>query len=153
MKDQDGIKILARNKRAWHEYEILEQFEAGIALMGSEIKSLRAGGISFGEGFVEYRGGELWLLNVHISPYKQASLWGHEPLRPRKLLMHRKEIVRLYSKMREKSWTLVPLQIYLKNGRVKVEIALARGKKLYDKREALAKKDADRQIKRALKDY
>jgi SsrA-binding protein len=148
----DGVKIMARNKRAWHDYEILEQIEAGLVLFGSEIKSIRAGKANITEGFIQYKAGELWLLNVHINTYDSASVWGHEPLRPRKLLLHKKEITKLYSRMREKGFTLVPLQLYLRNGRAKLEIGLARGKKLYDKRQDMAQKDARRDIDRALKE-
>jgi SsrA-binding protein len=148
----DGVKIMARNKRAWHDYEILEQIEAGLVLFGSEIKSIRAGKANITEGFIQYKAGELWLLNVHINTYDSASVWGYEPLRPRKLLLHKKEITKLYSRMREKGFTLVPLQLYLRNGRAKLEIGLARGKKLYDKRQDMAQKDARRDIDRALKE-
>lgn len=148
----EGVKVMTRNKRAWHDYEILEQLEAGISLIGSEIKSIRAGKANITEGFIQYKAGELWLLNVHISTYDSAGVWGHEPLRPRKLLLHKKEIAKLYSRIREKGFTLVPLQLHLKNGRAKLEIGVARGKKLYDKRQDMAQKDARRDIDRALKE-
>lgn len=148
-----GKKVVARNRKAFHEYYMEDTYEAGMVLLGSEIKSIRGNRISLQEGFVQERGGELWLLNVHISPYEQASIWGHDdPLRPRKLLLHKKEIARILTRMREKGYTVVPTQVYLKDGLAKIEIALARGKKLYDKRETIAKRDAERNIQRALKD-
>lgn len=147
-----GKKIIARNRKAFHDYHMEDTYEAGIVLMGSEIKSIRNNRISLQEGFVQERGGELWLLNVHISPYEQAGVWGHsDPLRPRKLLLHKKEIARILSRMREKGYTVVPTQIYLKDGLAKMEIALARGKKTYDKRETIAKRDAERNMRRVLK--
>lgn len=152
-KTQEGIKIVARNRKARHNYEIIDILEAGLVLIGSEIKSIRAGKVNIAEGFVQYRDGEMWLMNVHISPYDQASYFGHEPLRPRKLLMHKKEIAQWVSEVQEKRLTIVPLQLYLKRGRAKLEIGLARGKKLYDKRASLREKDTKRQIERALKDY
>ncbi|MBZ0298594.1 MAG: SsrA-binding protein SmpB [Anaerolineae bacterium] len=150
----DHIKIIARNKKAFHDYHIEDSFEAGIALMGSEIKSIRANKISLRDGFVQERGGELWLMNVHIATYDEASIFGHsDPLRPRKLLLHKREIAQITTRIRERGYTVVPTMVYLSKGRAKVEIALARGKKQYDKREAIAKRDADRQIQRALKEF
>lgn len=149
----DHIKVIARNKKAYHDYEILETFEAGIVLMGSEIKSIRANKISLRDGFVQERGGELWLMNVHIATYDEASIFGHsDPLRPRKLLLHKREITQITARIRERGYTVVPTMIYLSKGRAKVEIGLARGKKQYDKREAIAKRDAERQIRRVLKE-
>lgn len=147
-----GKKIVARNRKAFHEYYIEDTYEAGIVLLGSEIKSIRNNRISLQEGFVQERAGELWLLNVHIAPYEQAGVWGHvDPLRPRKLLLHKKEIARILTKMRERGYTVIPTQVYLKDGLAKLEIALARGKKMYDKRETIAKRDAERNMRRALK--
>jgi SsrA-binding protein len=144
------VKIIATNRKARHDYHIEDTFEAGIVLTGSEIKSLRAGQANLRDGFATVRAGELWLMNVHIAPYHQASYDNHEPRRNRKLLMHRREINRLSGKLQEKGLTLIPLQIYLKNSRAKVELGLARGKKLYDKRESLRERDDHRQITRAL---
>ncbi len=143
-----GEKIVARNRRAHHEYFILETFEAGIALQGSEIKSVRAGQISLAEAFVRIDGKEAWLEDAHIAPYEQASINNHEPRRPRKLLLHSTEIRRLWNEVRQKGVTIIPLSVYLKNGRAKVEIAVAKGKKLYDKRAEIAKRDSQREIER-----
>jgi SsrA-binding protein len=145
-----GIKTVATNRKARHEYFILETFEAGIALHGSEIKSIRAGQISLAEAFVRIDGHEAWLEDAHIAPYEQASHYNHDPRRPRKLLLHRSEIHRLWNEVRQKGITIIPLNIYLKDGRAKVEIAVAKGKKLYDKRAELAKRDAKREIERQL---
>lgn len=145
-------KVVANNRKAHHDYTLEETVEAGIALMGSEIKSIREGRVNLKDGYVDERNGELWLLNVHVSPYDQASIFGHDPLRPRKLLLHKREIARLITRLRERGYTIVPTQMYLKNGRAKVEIALARGKKLYDKRAAMAEKDSRRDVERALKE-
>ena len=145
-------KIVATNRKAHHEYSLEETIEAGIVLMGSEIKSIRESRVNLKDGYVSEQNGELWLLNVHISPYDQASVFGHDPLRPRKLLLHKKEIARMITRIRERGYTIVPTQMYLKNGRVKVEIALARGKRLYDKRADLAEKDSRREMERALKE-
>ncbi len=145
-------KPIATNRKARHDYEIGETIEAGLVLIGSEVKSLRAGACNLRDGYVEERGGELWLMQVHISEYKQANVWGHEPLRPRKLLLHKKEIGRLLNKVREKGFTIVPTRMYFKDGRVKVEIALARGLRKYDKRQALAAKDSRRDIDRAMRE-
>lgn len=146
-------KVITRNRKATHDYILLETFEAGIVLKGVEIKSIRANQVNLQEGYVEEMGDELWLMQVHITPYPQASGWDViDPVRPRKLLLHHKEILRIRSALREKGLTVVPTQIYLVNGRAKVEIALARGKKQYDKRQDIAKRDADRDIRRALKE-
>jgi len=147
-----SIKIVATNRKAYHQYQFHDAFEAGLVLKGSEIKSIRAGRVSLQEGFVLFEGGEAWLVNVHIAQYDPASSQNHEPRRRRKLLLHRREIDRLQSQAREKGYTVVPTKLYLKDGRAKVEIALARGKKLYDKRQTIAKRDAKRQVERALKE-
>ena len=144
----DKIKIVATNRKASHEYFLLERFEAGIALQGSEIKSIRAGQISLAEAFVRIDGREAWLEDAHIAPYEQASLYNHEPRRSRKLLLHRAEIRRLFMQVRKKGVTIVPIKIYLKDGRAKLEIAVAKGKKLYDKRQEIAKRDTEREIQR-----
>ncbi|MCI0519702.1 MAG: SsrA-binding protein SmpB [Chloroflexi bacterium] len=143
-----GIKVVATNRKASHEYFLLENFEAGLALQGSEIKSVRAGQISLAEAYVRVDGKEAWLIDAHIAPYEQASMFNHEPRRPRKLLLHRKEIYRLWNEVRLKGVTVVPLRVYLKEGRAKLEIALAKGKKLYDKREAISKRDMQREVER-----
>jgi SsrA-binding protein len=145
-----GEKIVARNRRARHEYFILETFEAGIALQGSEIKSVRAGQISLAEAYVRIDGKEAWLEDAHIAPYEQASIFNHEPRRSRKLLLHSKEIQKLWNIVRQKGVTIIPLSVYLKDGRAKVEIAVAKGKKLYDKRAEIAKRDTKREIERQL---
>ena len=148
----ESVKIVATNRKATHDYHIEDRFEAGLALLGSEIKSIRAGRASLRDGFVIPRGDELWLTNVHIAPYQPASRQGHDPLRPRRLLLHRKEINRLLSRVQERGFTIIPLRLYLKRGRVKVEIGLARGKRQYDKRATLAERDAQRQMQRTLKE-
>jgi SsrA-binding protein len=145
---ETGIKIVATNRKASHEYFLLERLEAGIALQGSEIKSIRAGQISLAEAYVHIDGLEAWLEDAHIAPYEQASRYNHEPRRRRKLLLHKKEIRRLWDEVRQKGVTIVPLRVYLKNGRAKVEIAVAKGKKLYDKRQAIAQRDAQREMER-----
>jgi SsrA-binding protein len=147
-----GIKIIATNRKARYEYQFHDTYEAGLVLKGSEIKSIRASQVSLQEGFVVVEDGEAWLVNVHIAPNDPASRQNHEPRRKRKLLLHRREIERLRSRAQEKGFTIVPTRLYLKDGRAKVEIALARGKKLYDKRQAIAKRDSKRQVERALKD-
>jgi SsrA-binding protein len=143
-----GEKVVARNRRARHEYFILETYEAGISLHGSEIKSVRAGQISLAEAYVRLDGREAWLEDAHIAPYEQASIYNHEPRRPRKLLLHSSEIHKLWNTVRQKGVTIIPLSVYLKDGRAKVEIAIAKGKKLYDKRAEIAKRDTQREIER-----
>jgi SsrA-binding protein len=144
-------KLIAANRRARHEYHLLERFEAGLVLTGTEVKSLRQGNATIERAYADVRDGQVWLVGAHISPYEQASLGSHDPDRDRKLLLHRKEIASLIGKVKERGLTLVPTQLYFKNGRAKVELALARGKEQRDKRRELAKRDADRQIERALK--
>jgi SsrA-binding protein len=145
-----GRKVIASNRKARHTYSILDTFEAGIALQGTEVKSLRLGRASLGDAFATVDDGEVWLRNLHIPEYTQGSWTNHEPRRTRKLLLHRAEIERLIGKIREGGLTLVPLAMYFADGKVKVELALARGKKSYDKRADLAKRDADREIARAV---
>jgi SsrA-binding protein len=146
-----GIKVIATNRKARYQYHFHDTYEAGLVLMGSEIKSIRAGRVSLQEGFVLFDRGEAWLVNVHIAQYDPASQQNHEPRRRRKLLLHRREIDRLQSRAQEKGYTVVPTRLYLKDGRAKVEIALARGKKQYDKRQTIAKRDSERQMERAIK--
>ena len=148
----EGVKIAARNQKAFHEYFIDEKFEAGIELTGTEVKSIRLGTLSLKEAWCTVKDGELWVRQMHISPYEQGNIFNKDPMRPRRLLMHKREIMRLYSKVKLDGYAIVPLSVYLKNSRVKLEIALCKGKKLYDKREDAAKKDARRQIDRAMKE-
>jgi SsrA-binding protein len=143
-----GIKIVATNRKASHEYFLLDHLEAGLVLQGSEIKSIRAGHISLAEAYVRVDGQEAWLMDSHVAPYEQASHYNHEPRRPRKLLLHNSEIRKLWDEVRQKGVTIIPLKVYLKDGRAKVEIAVAKGKKLYDKRQTIAKRDAEREIER-----
>jgi SsrA-binding protein len=151
MAKQDGTKVVADNRRARHEYALLERIEAGLALEGTEVKSIREGGASLDRAYADERGGELWLVGAHIAPYEQGGARNHDPDRDRKLLLHRKEIDRFAGRARERGLTLVPTRLYFKDGRVKVEIALGRGKELRDKRRDIAKREADRQMERALK--
>lgn len=146
--EQAKIKIIVRNRKAHFEYTIVQSFEAGIVLQGTEVKSLRAGKCNLTDGFVEIINGEAWLRSVHISEYSQGNINNHDPFRDRKLLLNAIEIKKLNQRVKEKGYTIVPLSLYLKNGKVKVEIALAKGKKLYDKREAIAKKDMERESRR-----
>jgi len=145
-----GEKVIATNRKAYHDYFIDETYEAGIVLTGAEIKSVRAGRVSLRDSFAIIKDGEAWLLNAHIAPYKHATHTKQETKRDRKLLLHRYQINRLRDKVREKGYTLVPLRIYLKDNRAKVEIALARGKKLYDKRRAIREREARREMERGL---
>lgn len=148
-----GVKPIAHNRNARREYELLDALEAGIALTGSEVKSLRAGKVSFKEGYVRFADGEALLAGVHIAPYENAGYAQHEPDRERKLLLHRAEIERLAAKVAQKGLTVVPVRMYFKNGRVKVEIALARGKKLHDKRDDLKARDVERETARELSKF
>jgi SsrA-binding protein len=146
------IKVVATNRKAGRDFYLEERREAGLVLMGTEIKSIRAGRVNLSDGYVQPRDGELWLLNVHIAPYDPSGRYGHEPRRPRKLLLHRREIDRLTSRVQERGYTIVPVRLYLRGGRAKVEIALARGKRKYDKRQAIAEREAQRQVERELKE-
>ena len=147
----DHIKVVATNRKAKFEYFLIETLEAGIVLQGSEIKSIRAGQISLTEAFVQTNGEEAWLMGAHISPYEQANRFNHDPVRPRRLLLHKKEIRNLWDDARQKGMTIIPTRVYLKGGRAKVEIALARGKKTYDKRETIAKRDRERDSARDMR--
>jgi len=144
------IKVVATNRKAGHEYFLLEHFEAGLVLQGTEIKSIRAGQISIKEAYVRIDGREAWLMDAHVAPYEHAGRFNHEPLRPRKLLLHRSEVRQLWENVRQKGVTIVPLRVYIKEGRAKVEIAIAKGKKLYDKRQTIAKRDSEREMERNL---
>lgn len=147
-----SVKVVATNRKARHEYFILDQMEAGLVLQGSEIKSIRAGKISLAEAYVRIDNGEeAWLVEAHIAPYDQASYNNHEPRRPRKLLLHKSQIRDLWDDIRQKGVTVIPLRVYLKDGRAKVEIALAKGKKQYDKRQEIARRDMEREIERNVK--
>ena len=153
MMAQEGIKVVARNRKAFHDYHIEERHEAGLVLRGTEIKSIREGRVNLRDGYVRPRDGELWLLDVHIGAYKPAGRhYGHDPRRPRKLLLHRYEIDRLIADLERSGHTIVPLQMYLKKGLAKVEIALVKGKPEHDKRRAIAERDAQREIERAMRD-
>ena len=144
-------KVLASNRKAHFEFFLLEHYEAGISLQGSEIKSVRAGKASISEAYIDIDGKNAWLVNAHIAPYEEAARNNHEPKRPRRLLLHKKEIRDLWDSVRKKGLTIIPVKIYLKKQLAKVDIALARGKKLYDKREDIAKKDQDREMRREVK--
>jgi SsrA-binding protein len=146
-----SIKVVVTNRKAYHNYSVEDTFEAGIVLSGSEIKSIRASRVSLGEAYVRLEGGELWLINAHITRYEPASYQSHEPTRRRKLLLHRKEIAILTTKTAEKGFTLIPLKLYIKGRIAKVEIALARGKRLFDKRQVIIRRETEREIGRAIK--
>jgi len=148
---EKGQNVIARNRRARHDYTIEDVYEAGVALTGTEVKSLRAGRASLADGFAQVSDGEIWLHNVHIPEYTQGTWTNHQPRRIRKLLLHRKEIERITSETAEQGLTLVPLSLYFKDGKVKVELALAKGKRTYDKRHDLARRDAAREVERALR--
>jgi SsrA-binding protein len=147
-----GIKLIATNRKAGRDFDLSDRLEAGLVLAGTEIKSIRAGRVSLTDAYVLPRDGELWLHNMHVASYEPAGRFGHDPQRPRKLLLHRREIARLVARVQERGYTIVPTRLYLKDGRAKVEIALARGKRKYDKRETIAKRDAERDVERALKE-
>lgn len=146
------LKVIAQNKKATHDYFIEETFEAGIVLTGTEIKSIRAGKVNLKDSFARISNGEAFIINMHISPFEHGNRFNHEPTRTRKLLLNKKEIDKLIGLTKEKGYSLVPLRLYLNNGFAKIDIALAKGKKLYDKRDTIAKRDADRQIARALRE-
>ena len=151
MGEKNSVKLIANNKKAYHDYFILEKFEAGISLAGTEVKSIRMGKCSIKEAYVEIKDGEVYIVGMHISPYEKGNIFNKDPLRTRKLLLHKSETRKLGQKIREKGFTLMPLQVYLKGSLVKVEIGLARGKKLYDKRADIAKKDMQREAERDYK--
>ncbi|EAW35035.1 SsrA-binding protein SmpB [Lyngbya sp. PCC 8106] len=151
--DSGGRKIITDNRKARYLYELLETYQAGIELQGTEVKSIRAGRVNMQDGYALVRNREAWLINVHISPYETSAYFNHEPRRTRKLLLHRKEINKLIGLVEQKGLTLVPTKMYFKNGLVKVEIAVGRGKKLHDKRDTMKKRDDQRQMERAMKQY
>ena len=152
MSEKKGEKIIADNRKARHDYFVIESFEAGIELFGTEVKSLRAGGVNLKDSYCEIDKGELFALGVHISPYTEGNIFNRDPLRPKRLLMHKREIMRLAGLVSREGYTLVPLSLYFKGSYVKMALGLCKGKKLYDKREDIAKKDADRLIERRMKD-
>jgi len=147
-----GVKVVATNRKARFEYFLLEKFEAGISLYGSEIKSIRAGQVSLAEAYIQTDGKDAWLMNAHVAPYEQANRFNYDPKRPRRLLLHKREISELWDAVRQKGMTIVPVQIYLKEGRAKVEVALAKGKHMYDKRQDIARRDQARELERERKD-
>lgn len=149
--EKPAIKVVAENRRARHEYELLEFFEAGIELSGTEVKSMRQGKANLQDSFARVEAGEMWLYNCHISPYDHGNRFNHDPVRRRRLLLHRREILKIKARMQEKGLTLVPLKLFFKRNWVKVDLALARGKHLYDKRESITKRDTKRQLDRLVK--
>ena len=152
MAKQSGTKEIAKNRKAFHEYFVLERYEAGIELFGTEVKSIRAGQVNMKDSFCTVKDGELFLRGMHISPYEHGNIFNRDPMRPRRLLMHKREIMQLFGKVKQDGYALIPLQVYFKGSRVKVEVALCKGKKLYDKREDAARKDARREMDRAMKE-
>ena len=144
-------RVIAQNKKAYHDYFVDEKYETGIALFGTEVKSLRAGTVNLKDSYCEIRGGEIYAVGFHISPYDHGNIFNHEPLRDKKLLMHKKEILKLHGLVAQKGFTLVPLSLYFSGSRVKMEIGLCRGKKLYDKRDSAAERESDRKIERHMK--
>lgn len=151
MAKQEAMKLVANNKKAYHDYFIEEKYECGLALHGTEVKSLRMGKCSIKEAFIRIENGEVFAYSMHISPYEKGNIFNKDPLRVKKLLLHKQEINKLLGKIKEKGYTLVPLQVYFTNGKAKIEIGLARGKKLYDKRDDIAKKDQRRETEREFK--
>jgi len=152
MPEKTGIKQIAQNKKAGHDYFILETFEAGIELFGTEVKSMRQGSVNLKDSYCAIRDGELFALGMHISPYEKGNIFNKDPLRPKKLLMHRREIARLWGHVKKDGVALIPLSAYFKNSRVKIKLGLCKGKKLYDRREDMAKRDAGREMERAVKE-
>lgn len=149
--DKTGTKTIASNKKAFHDYFVLEKYEAGIELCGTEVKSLRRNGANLKDSWCMIKDGEIFANNIHISPYEQGNIFNRDPYRVRRLLMHKKEIMKLFGKIQQQSLTLIPLSLYFKNSHIKVEIGLCKGKKLYDKRDTMAKRDAERTIDREMK--
>jgi SsrA-binding protein len=150
--DAPADKTLVTNRQAFHDYNILETVEAGVALAGTEVKSIRAGNVNLRDAYARAQDGEIWLWNAHIAPFEQGNRWNHEPRRPRRLLLHTREIGRLMRKAGESGYTLVPLRLYDRHGKIKLELALARGKKQYDKRAAIAERETRREIERTIKE-
>ena len=152
MPHQQGIKIIAQNKKAYHDYFVNEKIECGIALFGTEVKSIRQGKVNLKESWAQIRKGEMWVEGLHISPYEQGNVFNRDPLRPKKLLLHKSEIRKYDAQVMRQGFTLIPLEMYLKNGRVKIQLGLCKGKQLHDKRDSLAKRDSDREIRRVLRE-
>ena len=147
-----GVKIITQNKKAYHDYFVDEKYEAGIELFGTEVKSLRAGAVNLKDSYCDFKDGELFVVGMHVSPYEHGNIFNRDPMRKRKLLMHKREILKLFGLVAQKGVSLIPLSLYFSGSHVKVELGLCRGKKLYDKRDSIAKHDADREIERRLKD-
>lgn len=152
LAEKQGTKIITQNRKAYHDYFVDEKYEAGIALFGTEVKSIRQGSVNLKDSYCSIKGGELFLIGMHVSPYEKGNIFNREPLRDRKLLMHKREIMKLGGLMTQKGYTLVPLSLYFSGKNVKVELGLCRGKKLYDKRDALAEKQTNREIDRRMRD-
>jgi SsrA-binding protein len=152
MPHQKGIKVIAQNRKAYHDYFVEERIECGIALFGTEVKSIRLGKVNLKESWAQIRKGEVWVEGMHISPYEQGNIYNRDPLRDKKLLLHRSEIRKLDGQVMRQGYTLVPLELYLKDGRVKMELGVCRGKQVHDKRDTIAKRDSDREIRRALRE-
>lgn len=151
MADKKGVKVAAQNRKAHHDYFVEDRYEAGIELFGTEVKSIRAGTLNLKDSYCIAKNGELYLHGMHISPYEHGNIFNRDPVRPRRLLMHKREIMRLFGRIKQDGYSLIPLSIYFKGPRVKLEIGLAKGKKLYDKREASARRDAKREMDRVMK--
>ena len=151
MPHQKGIKSVAQKRKAWHDYFVEEKYECGLALFGTEVKSIRQGRVNLKESWAQIRGGEIWVEGMHISPYDQGNIFNRDPMRPKKLLMHKDEIRRLMGKVDQKGYTLVPINLHWKNGRVKCELALAKGKAEYDKRDTIKDREGKREVERAMK--
>ena len=149
---KQGSRIIAQNRKAWHDYFVDEKYEAGIALFGTEVKSIRAGAVNLKDSYCSFKNGEIFITGMHISPYEKGNIFNREPLRERKLLMHKREIMKLSGLVAQKGYTLIPLSLYFSGKNVKVEIGLCRGKKLYDKRDALAEKQTNREMDRRMRD-
>ena len=152
MPHQKGIKVIAQNRKAFHDYFVDERYECGLALFGTEVKSIRQGRVNLKESWAQVRQGEVWVEGMHVSPYEQGNIFNRDPLRPRKLLMHKSEIRKLDSLVMRQGYTLIPLELYFKEGRVKLQLGLCKGKHAHDKRDSIAKRDSDREIRRALRD-
>ena len=150
--EKKGVKIMARNREAYHEYFVEEELEAGIELCGTEVKSIRQGALNLKDAWCGVKNGEMLVNQMHISPYEQGNIFNRDPTRPRRLLLHKREILRLYGKFKQEGYALIPLSVYFKGSRVKIDLGLCKGKKLYDKRQAAAERDAKRQIERAMKE-
>ena len=152
MPHQQGIKVIAQNRKAFHDYFVDEKFECGIALFGTEVKSIRLGKVNLKESWAQVRKAEIWVEGMHISPYEQGNIFNRDPLRARKLLLHKSEIRKIDSLVMRQGYTLIPLELYFRDGRVKVQLGVCKGKQLHDKRDSLAKRDSDREIRRALRE-